>query len=73
MEDSGIKRHDTSKGELFEKYWMVFNGLTPEYGVKKQDIILIRRKCKLFGPNVPEKFWPAHDQLVEQKRKEEDA
>ena len=48
-ETYGIRRRNTIEGEIFELYWEIFNGWTKKSGVKKKDIILIRRFCGMFG------------------------
>ena len=42
-------RHDTYEGATFDLYWSIFNGLTKEDGVTKNDIIRIRHFCQMFG------------------------
>ena len=52
----GINRRSTCAGDRFKLYWNVFSSLTKEEGVKKQDIIEIRRQCGMFGANKPDGF-----------------
>ena len=51
------QRDNTSDDKIFDVYWEAFNSLSKEDGVKKMDIISIRHKCDMFGPNVTKEFW----------------
>ena len=72
----GISHRDTSEGATFDLYWRTFNGLTKENGVKKNDVILIRHFCHMFGasftvevmkPNLAEEEEKEHNLAEESK------